>query len=162
MRRQLWTLVLLALMVGSLTTPLFAQAPTPNEINEVAKDLWCPLCNGVRLDNCDLQACVQMREVIAQMLTEGATIDEIKAYFVEQYGDVVLGAPANEGFNRVVWLLPILAAVVGLGWLAFAVRTWVRRKPRAAPDTQQASESADPEEQDSYLARVEEELDEYI
>ena len=53
-----------------------SQVPTPtmNEINEVARDLWCPLCNGVRLDNCELQACIQMKEVIAQKLVAGETL----------------------------------------------------------------------------------------
>jgi cytochrome c-type biogenesis protein CcmH len=161
MKRHIWPLLLLVLLLSSLAAPALAQAPTPNEINEIAKDLWCPLCNGVRLDNCELQACIQMKEVISQKLEEGAEIDEIKAYFVEQYGDVVLGAPANEGFNRVVWLLPILAAVVGLGWLIFLVRSWVQRRPAPAP-TSDSSEDTDAGEKDDYLTRVDEELDRYL
>ena len=81
----------------------------------VAKELWCPLCNGVRLDNCELQACVQMREVIAQKLVAGESKEQIKAYFAQQYGDVVLGEPAREGFNLVVWIFPILAGGGGSG-----------------------------------------------
>ncbi len=75
----------------------------------------------MRLDNCELQACIQMREVIAQKLMAGESKQQIKAYFVQQYGDVVLGAPEAQGFNSLVWLLPALIAVVALGWLAFLV-----------------------------------------
>lgn len=161
MGQRLWRILTLALLLTTLATPGLAQTPTSNEINAIAKELWCPLCNGVRLDNCELQACVQMREVIAEKLEEGANTEQIKAYFVEQYGDVVLGAPANEGFNRVVWLFPILAAVVGLGWLAFVVRTWVQRRPvpaeAAAPEQAQ-----DADESDDYLARVDDELKKYL
>ena len=92
---------MLLLALAALTAaPASAQTPTPNEINAIAKELWCPLCNGVRLDNCELQACIQMREVIAEKLTAGAGKEEIKAYFVTQYGDVVLGAPSSEGFQH--------------------------------------------------------------
>jgi len=100
-------LILLIASLAGLVGPALAQTPTPNQINAIAKELWCPLCNGVRLDNCELQACVQMKEVIAQKLTAGEGKAQIKAYFVQQYGDVVLGRSASEGFNALVWLLPI-------------------------------------------------------
>ena len=153
MKRVVWLiLIILTLAVGII--PALAQEPTPNEINAVAKELWCPLCNGVRLDNCELQACVQMREVISQKLGAGEDKEQIKAYFVQQYGDVVLGEPAREGFNLVVWIFPILAVVVGLGWLAYLVMTWRKRKPAAATS---APASAGPSE-DEYLKRVEQEM----
>ncbi len=96
-------LMLVVALLAGLTGIAFAQTPTPNQINAIAKDLWCPLCNGVRLDNCELQACIQMKEVIAQKLMAGESKEQIRAYFVQQYGDVVLGAPAGGGFNTLVW-----------------------------------------------------------
>lgn len=147
-------------VLALLALPALAQTPTPNEINAVARQLWCPLCNGVRLDNCDLQACIQMREVIAEKLIAGESTEQIKAYFVTQYGDVVLGQPSTEGFNLIAWVFPVLAAVVGLGWMAYLVYTWRQRKPvTQAPSpvsgTQQAAS-------DEYLARVEQELEQQI
>jgi cytochrome c-type biogenesis protein CcmH len=145
---------------GALALPALAQTPTPNEINEVAKNLWCPLCNGVRLDNCELQACIQMKEVIAQKLAAGESQEQIRTYFVQQYGDVVLGAPSTQGFNRLAWILPVLAAAVGLGWLVYFVRSMTRKRPAsAAPAAQQAPSSQ--EAQDDYLRRVDDELDRY-
>ena len=148
------TLLLLAL---ASVQPAGAQTPTPNQINEVAKHLWCPLCNGVRLDNCELQACVQMREVIAEKLAAGQSEDQIRTYFIAQYGDVVLGAPSTQGFNSVAWLLPVLAAIVAIGWLIFFVRSVTRR--RSAPPAAAAAESdKDAATQDEYLKRVDDEL----
>jgi len=157
MRKLLWFALAVAALVGVSGLPALAQTPTPNEINAIAKELWCPLCNGVRLDNCELQACIQMREVIAQKLVAGEGKEQIKAYFVEQYGDVVLGAPAAEGFNRLVWLLPILAGVVGLGWLVFFVRAGLRRRPAAAKAASMTSRPT-AKAQDDYLKRVDEEM----
>jgi len=157
MRKLLWFALAVAALVGVSGLPALAQTPTPNEINAIAKELWCPLCNGVRLDNCELQACIQMREVIAQKLVAGEGKEQIKAYFVEQYGDVVLGAPAAEGFNRLVWLLPILAGVVGLGWLVFFVRAGLRRRPSAAKAASMTSRPT-AKAQDDYLKRVDEEM----
>lgn len=156
MRKHLWwpILALIALLAAT-SAPVTAQTPTPNEINEIARDLWCPLCNGVRLDNCELQACVQMREVISEKLAAGASKEQIKAYFVTQYGDVVLGAPSSQGFNVVVWLLPALAAVVGVGWLIYFVTTTRRR---SAVQTAAAGPPTPGAREDEYLRRVEDEL----
>jgi cytochrome c-type biogenesis protein CcmH len=154
------TYVLLGLGLCALTTlTALAQTPTPNKINEIAKGLWCPLCNGVRLDNCELQACIQMKEVIGQKVEAGESEAQIRAYFVEQYGDVVLGAPSTQGFNRLAWILPFLAAALGLGWLIYFVRSVTRR--RTAAVTAAAPEGASEPAQDDYLRRVDEELEKY-
>jgi cytochrome c-type biogenesis protein CcmH len=161
--RTVFHVVIMVILAFLMTTSVgLAQTPTPNEINEIARDLWCPLCNGVRLDNCDLQACIQMREVIVEKLMAGESKEQIKAYFVTQYGDVVLGQPSREGFNLVAWVFPILAAVVGLGWLIYLVTTWRKRQTASsgavptATETRPASRPAS--ENDDYLKRVERDL----
>jgi cytochrome c-type biogenesis protein CcmH len=159
-KKLTFLLVLVTCIWGAFALGALAQTPTPNEVNEIAKGLWCPLCNGVRLDNCELQACIQMKEVIAQKLAAGESREQIKAYFVEQYGDVVLGAPSTQGFNRIAWILPVLAAAVGLGWLVYFVRSMTRKRPAAqasAVSPGSASEAA----QDDYLRRVDEEMEQY-
>jgi cytochrome c-type biogenesis protein CcmH len=157
LKQAVWLILALLIVWGAGVVPVMAQTPTPNEINAIAKELWCPLCNGVRLDNCELQACIQMREVIAQKLLEGASKEQIKAYFVEQYGDVVLGAPERTGFAGMAWSLPVLVAVVGLGWLVFFVRTGLRRKPAPAKTASTVSPAA-ARAQNDYLKRVDDEL----
>jgi cytochrome c-type biogenesis protein CcmH len=154
----------LALVVSAIALSALAQTPTPDQIDAVAKELWCPLCNGVRLDNCELQACIQMREVIAQRLAAGESNEQIKTYFVQQYGDVVLGTPSREGFNLVVWIFPILAAVVGLGCVTYLVATWRKRAPSPsnvrppAPEPARAGPTGPARTEDEYLKRVDQEL----
>lgn len=38
-----------------------------------------------------------MRRIIAEMLQEGKTEEEIKAFFVERYGEWILYAPPRRG-----------------------------------------------------------------
>ncbi len=132
-----------------------AQTPTPEEVNEIARGLWCPLCSGVRLDVCELKACEQMREVIALKLSEGATPEEIRAYFVEQYGPQVLGEPPRQGINLLAWVLPFVVLAGGAAWLIYQGRRWSAHG-RAA---RAAAGAASPEVlQDEYARRLEEEL----
>jgi len=132
---------------------------TADEINEVAKELWCPLCSGVRLDSCELKACDQMKDVIAIKLGEGEDTQSIVDYFVEQYGPQVLGAPPLEGFNWFAWILPF-AVLIGGG-----VFLWMRSREMVRPMTTETLkvETASPERvsKSEYERRLEEELKRY-
>ena len=60
-------LVFLMLMgVGSV----YAQddSPTDDEVNAVASQLYCPVCENIPLDVCPTQACEQWRATIREKL----------------------------------------------------------------------------------------------
>lgn len=157
--------LLVALFVISsilmLAMPAVVQAqlpPTPEEINAVAKELYCPLCNGVRLDTCELQACEQMRQVIGEKLTAGVPKEQIKEEFVAQYGPIVLGEPPREGLDLLGgWILPIglfLAAAVAV---VVMMLRWTRR-PQAAVAVAAPETLAEHAAGEEYMARVEADL----
>ena len=155
-RSACWlAIVLIIMMLASGVA--FAQTPTPEEVNAVARELWCPLCAGVRLDVCELKACEQMREVIALKLSEGASNEEIKAYFLEQYGPQVMGEPPRSGFTLLAWVLPFVALVGGGAWLLLMLRRWSLRR-QALPSLPPAHPSPT---SDPYARRLEEELKRY-
>jgi cytochrome c-type biogenesis protein CcmH len=125
--------------------------PTDNEVNAIAKQLYCPVCENVPLDVCPTLACQQWRATIREKLAEGWDEEQIKGYFVEQYGDRVLAAPPPSGFNWLVYVLPPLAILIGAFVLFRAVRSW--RQAAAAQGTLELQSSDDP-----YLQRLEDEL----
>ena len=134
--------------------------PTLDQVQTVARELYCPLCNGVRLDNCELQACVQMRQVISVRLAAGASKEQIKEEFVAQYGPVVLGEPPRQGLNWLMWLLPVVALIGGAVWIFRTMRGWTKA-PVAAPAQPAGSGSAAaPSEttDDRFLAQVDADL----
>ena len=148
-------------------------AITPDQVNVIAREIWCPLCSGVRLDACELKACEQMKEVIAIKLAEGEDLESIRDYFVEQYGPQVLGEPPRSGFNWLAWILPVVAVVVGgfVFWRntqrmmqpATAAQASLMQEPtgkplsRAVKPTGNAGEGDD----DDYTQKLEEELAKY-
>lgn len=139
--------------------PLLAQSEstgvTADEVNTVARDLWCPLCGGrLRLDSCELKACAQMREVIEIKLAEGEDAESIRDYFLEQYGPQVLGEPPRQGFNWLAWILPLVAVAGG------GVFLWLRLQQMAGPLRPAATKVAGPEH-DERERRLDEELARY-
>lgn len=146
------TFALLALLVPSA----FAQDTTPpisdDAVNQIAKQMFCPVCENVPLDVCPTQACHQWRETIRLMLAEGKTEQEIKDYFVQQYGDRVLAAPPRRGFNWLVYVVPPVLVLAGLAFFFTVLRNW---------QTASARSSADPAptvEGDEFVRKLEEEL----
>jgi cytochrome c-type biogenesis protein CcmH len=146
-------LVAWVVLLVAATGPVAAQEPTPSddEVNAIARGLYCPVCENVPLDVCPTQACEQWRATIREKLTLGWTEDEIKAYFVAQYGDRVLASPPARGFNWLVYVLPPLVILAAGVFLWQTMRRW--RVSVAEPEA-----STDAPDQDPYVQRMEEEL----
>ena len=165
--KALGTAVLLLLDLCLLVRPAIAkdETVTDDEVNEVAKDLFCPVCESTPLDVCPTQACADWRELIRQQLAEGSTPEEVQAYFARQYGDGVLANPPKSGFNLILWLLPVVAVVLGS---VFFTRFMRNLRASAAgvdeayeEDVVETAVSTPPKQPlspDDYKARLEEEL----
>src|SRR5512146_2288186 len=67
--------------------------PSDNDVNRVAKKLYCPVCPNTPLDVCTTQACKDWRSQIRDQLASGWSEKQIMDYFVQQYGERVLGEP---------------------------------------------------------------------
>ncbi len=139
------------------------QPVSDDEVNAVAKELYCPICESTPLDVCATQACADWREVIRTKLAEGQSADDIKAYFELQYGPQALAEPPRSGFTLAVWILPIVAVVIG--GFVFAryirgLRAGSEGPATATADGAQVTEvtAAEAPPEDDYRARVESEL----
>lgn len=143
-----------AVVLGGLALPAFAQEPTPSDdqVNAIAKQLYCPVCENIPLDVCPTQACEQWRGTIRDKLALGWSEAEIKGFFVAQYGDRVLATPPARGFNWLVYVLPPLAIVAGAVFLGLTLRRW-QRPAEASPPLPSVELDADP-----YAQRLEDEL----
>ncbi len=160
------SLILLLLVVVLFVVPatVFAQdtdpnAPTDDEVNAIAKELYCPVCENVPLDVCPTQACADWREEIRVRLSEGWSEDEIKQYFMERFGARVLAEPPRQGLNWLIYVVPPIAFLAGAYILFRGVQSWRQVEPDEIDDDdamviQQAEETP----ADDYVARLEEEL----
>ncbi len=154
----IWILLLFVLLAAPVT--VFAQdvdpnAPTDDEINAIAKELYCPVCENVPLDVCGTQACADWREEIRVKLSEGWSEDEIKQYFMERFGARVLAEPPPQGLNWLVYVVPPIAFLGGVYVLYRGVKSW--RQIEADDDVIEQSQ-VEEKPTDDYVARLEEEL----
>jgi len=138
-----------------------AQEPTPSDdqVNAIAKQLYCPVCENTPLDVCPTEACRQWRSLIRQMISEGKSEAEIKQYFVENYGARVLGAPPAKGLNWLVYIIPPVIILAGTVFLFRALKEWTKPGTASAGPGSAPNETSDAEKsKDDYVSRLEDEL----
>lgn len=162
MKSKLWLrlLPLYFLLFAALGGVALAQDGTPtapvtdDQVNLVAKQLFCPVCENVPLDVCPTQACKQWRATIREKLEVGWSAQQIKDYFAQQYGERVLAQPSTRGLNIFIWLIPpLLIAVGAFVWWRF-MHNNTRARLVATPVT-----PPPPAADDQYAARLEQELE---
>jgi cytochrome c-type biogenesis protein CcmH len=138
-------------------------ADIDRRMREITNRLNCPLCQGQTLHECPLQVCDEMRDLIRQKLLAGESEDQIRAYFVERFGDRVLNEPPRQGFALLGWVMPVLAVLTGAGLAAWAIRAMTRRQARpvvasANGATQAANPPVPPDLPREYVERLERDL----
>jgi cytochrome c-type biogenesis protein CcmH len=131
-------------------------AVTDDQVNAVARELYCPECENIPLDVCPSQACMDMRAEIRLKLEQGWTKAQIKNYYVERYGDRVLGAPPARGWNWLMYVIPPVAILASAVILYRVLRSW--KRPSPAADVQAPQIQNPPAAVDDYVARLEAEL----
>jgi cytochrome c-type biogenesis protein CcmH len=131
MKKLFLLLTLLLALVA--VAPAYAQGTPPvtdDDVNRVAKGLYCPICENIPLDVCPTQACIQWRATIREKLELGWSEQTIRDYFAQQYGERVLAQPSTRGLNILIWVIPPIGIVLGALLLWYFLRQM--RKPALA------------------------------
>ncbi|MEX2160571.1 MAG: cytochrome c-type biogenesis protein CcmH [Anaerolineales bacterium] len=149
MKRAVFILVLAFLIVGAVlptAAPEGGQTTGPDQVNKIARNLYCPVCANVPLDVCGTAACAQWRQQIADLLEEGYSEQQIYDYFA-LYGPGVLATPPAGGLNWLFYVLPPVVILLG-AWLLWGNL----RKSRIYPALEKKTLKSE------YVQRVEDEL----
>jgi cytochrome c-type biogenesis protein CcmH len=125
------TLLLAGAVVVVAAAVLLAASPdegprtTNDRVQDVASGLRCPVCLNLSVADSPSRLAGEMRAEIASRARAGQTDEQIRAFFVERYGEWVLLEPTRRGLNLLPLVLPVAGVVIGLGvWFAL-----VRRRP---------------------------------
>lgn len=164
MRRWLFLInglvLILTILTGLSTNTAYAQQPvSDDEVNAVAKQLYCPVCENTPLDVCPTQACKDWRELIRQQLSDGWTEQQVLDYFAATYGPQVLAQPPINGFSALVWILPVIGLAGGGIFLWRLLRRWQARPSSPAEPTKVETTANPVDIAPELLARIEQEVE---
>jgi cytochrome c-type biogenesis protein CcmH len=128
---------LIVLSLFLLARPILAADKTAldDQTRAIATELRCVVCQNLSVADSPSEMAQQMKGIIREQLQAGKTSAEIKNYFVSKYGEWVLLAPPTKGFSLVVWVLPFVALLAGLGLGIWFLRRWVTKRTIREPDS---------------------------
>lgn len=144
MKRPLYRLIanviLSVLIVLAMANSAYAQtapptsAVTDDQVNNIAKKLYCPVCENITLDTCATAACEDWRNEIHIQLEAGRTEDQIVTDFVQRFGDRVVGTPQDSALRALSLVTPWLIIAGVLIIVAKVMLSRSRgRNPRVPP-----------------------------
>lgn len=97
-------------------------ATMDERVHEVAAGLRCPVCMNLSVADSPSRLAGEMRSEIESRLRAGERPEQIRAFFVDRYGEWILLEPVRSGWNLIPWLVPVLGLAVGLALWAGLVR----------------------------------------
>lgn len=101
----------------------FANATQEHRYLHLIEELRCVVCQNQSLADSNADLAQDLRDQVRDMILQGKTDEQITEYLVSRYGDFVLYNPPLKPKTYILWLAPILLAIIAL----FAIIYFVRR-----------------------------------
>lgn len=121
--------------LGTIAVPISAAAPVHERarVQQMYELLMCTLCRE-SLAVAQSPQSYEERAVVRQYVAAGLTVKQIENRMVAQYGQAVLAKPPAHGFGVLVYIVPPVVVLAGIGLLLYTVPRWRRRTAQAARD----------------------------
>jgi len=120
-------------LVVTWTSPSGSAQVDEKTVQDVAAQLRCVVCQSLSVADSPSETANQMRGIIRERLAAGESPEQVRAYFVEKYGEWILLSPPKSGFNLLVWVVPFAGLGLGLVLVAAVLRRWSRSAGPEAP-----------------------------
>ncbi|MCH2626897.1 MAG: cytochrome c-type biogenesis protein CcmH [Acidimicrobiales bacterium] len=129
MKTRLWVSWLCVMIVAcsSLLVAAVAQDPPATEAQrayEIKATILCPVCDGQNVLESNAPVATAIRAQVDELVEQGRSDEEIRAWMARQYGSDVNAIPPRTGIASLVWIVPVFVAVVSIGALVFAFVRW--------------------------------------
>ena len=167
-----WSLLALALVAAGSPAAARAQGPAPGvpatmnpsaaplgpplsgaaldrATEKVASLMRCPVCQGLSVADSPSSSAVDLKGEVRRMLALGYSGEQVIAAFERSYGEFIRLEPKAEGFNWMVWLMPMLAFAAGALMIFFRLRPQRTASPSAAAAGAAGTQATQPAQKDS-------------
>ena len=115
--------------------------------------LMCPVCPAETIGQAQVEISRQMRRLVREKLSQGASRQEILDFFQDRYGTNILAAPPKSGVNLIAWVVPVLGMLAALVAGLLVIRSMVRKGAGEA-----VNETAMDEDLAPYLEMIDRDL----
>jgi cytochrome c-type biogenesis protein CcmH len=91
-------------------------------VHEIGAGLRCPVCLNLSVADSPSKLAGEMRTEITNQLLAGRSPQQIRAFFIDRYGEWILLSPRPHGWNLVPWAVPVVGLLAGLTLWVVLVR----------------------------------------
>jgi cytochrome c-type biogenesis protein CcmH len=132
--------VLLAQIAGAIDPTVLPDEKLQERYEALTHEFRCMQCQNNTIADSPVGLASDLRRDVRELLIAGKTDDEIRAYMVERYGNVILFTPPFAGSAVWVWVAPLAALCGGIIVAVVVVRR--RSKLVAADDSDVEAEES--------------------
>jgi cytochrome c-type biogenesis protein CcmH len=104
----------LSMAVSAVDITLLPDPVLQERYEALTNELRCMQCMNNSIADSPVGLASDLRREVKEQLIAGKTDDEIRAYMVQRYGNVILFSPPMDSSSAWVWILPALAVAGGL------------------------------------------------
>ncbi len=94
------------------------------QVQHIGSLVRCPVCNGETVSQSEAAPSVAIRQQIRSDLQKGQSQGQILSSLVASYGPGILEKPQAQGISVLVWVVPVIALLVGAVGVVVVVRRW--------------------------------------
>ena len=124
------------------------------QLEQLKKDLYCPCgCDRMTFEICHCMTAEQFKKEFRQALSDGQSVEEIIAVYLETYGPQFSAVMKPEGINILAFTMPVVI-LLAIGCVIYIVRQKSREnKPFPEQDNRHLS--------DELQQKIESELEQF-
>ena len=107
------TTLLVSMRVLAIDTTVLPDAEKQARYEALTHELRCMQCMNNSIADSPVGLASDLRREVKEQLIAGKSDDEIRAYMVNRYGNVILFTPPLVASTAWVWMFPVLAVIGG-------------------------------------------------
>ena len=104
----------------------------------MSKNIRCLVCQNQSIDDSNATLAKDLRVLVRERLTAGATDNEIFDFLVDRYGDFILLNPPLKPSTYFLWYGPVIFLIIGVLMIIFIMK----RRRRLPPEKPLSSEES--------------------
>jgi cytochrome c-type biogenesis protein CcmH/NrfF len=106
--------------------------PVDARVKRITNELRCEECQGLSVADSNASTSAAIRDDVRARVEAGESDEAIRQVYIDTYGEGILMNPTSDGVSVLVWVVPILAFVLGAALVMFTLVRWRGGKRRHA------------------------------
>lgn len=115
--------------IGQEAQSLASDPLVEQRLNAISDELRCLVCQNESLSGSRADLALDLRRELRELIRQGQSDEQIKAFMVARYGDFILYRPPLKGTTWLLWVGPFLMLLLGLLVLWRVIRRSASKPP---------------------------------